>query len=158
MRLYVLRHAEAEERRPGLKDADRRLTKRGHAQAKAAAELFRERSVPADIRPEKVLSSPAARARETAEPVGAALRLTVEFEPRLGLDCGEDDALELVGDLLDTGEEACVLVGHNPTLEDLVGALGGTAELKKGQLVVLDVAGTRRTPRGREIGRFRADV
>ncbi len=158
MRLYVLRHAEAEDKRPGLKDADRRLTKRGHAQAKAAADLFRGRSIPADIRPEKILSSPAARARETAEPVGAALRLTVEFEPRLGLDCGEDDALDLVGDLLDASEEACVLVGHNPTLEDLVGALGGTAELKKGQLVALDVVGTRRAPRGREVGRFRADV
>lgn len=60
MDLILWRHAEAQD---GAPDLARRLTKTGRKQARRVAEWLRER-LPADY---LVLSSPAARARETAE-------------------------------------------------------------------------------------------
>jgi len=157
MILYVLRHADAEERRDGLKDSDRRLTRRGHAQAKGAARVLASGEAPAETRPTRVLVSAAVRARETGAAVEKSLGVRAEVERRIGLEASDEDAMELVEELVGAGG-VCVLVGHNPTLEDLIGALGGERELKKGQLVALDLRSARRGARGREVGRYRADV
>jgi len=156
MRLYVLRHADAEEQRHGQKDAERRLTARGHAQARAVAHLFAKGKRPADVRPERIIQSAAVRARETGAALEAELGLRAEVDARIGLDADEAQSLALVSELAAAGR-VCVLVGHNPTLEDLLGHLGGAPSLKKGQLVALEVALPKRGLRAEELGRFRSD-
>jgi len=156
MILYILRHAEAEERRPGLRDDERALTKRGKAQAQAVARLFESAKKPAREAPSRLLMSAAVRTRQTAAPLERALGLRAVTDPRIGLRAGDEDAMELVHELFVAGD-VCVLVGHNPTLEDLIARLGGEGTLRKGQLVALELEQRGRALRAVELGRFRSD-
>jgi phosphohistidine phosphatase len=68
MRLYVIRHATAEA--PGeTGDVHRRLTPLGRRQARETGRSLRERGVSLG----RLLSSPAARARETADLIAGEL-------------------------------------------------------------------------------------
>jgi len=77
--LTFLRHGEsvgnAEARRQGQKDYP--LNDTGRAQARALARRWQEEKVTFD----KIISSPLARARETAEIISEALGLPVEYDP-----------------------------------------------------------------------------
>src|SRR3974377_2390037 len=63
MEIYLLRHAIAENARPGLKDAARALT----AEARQKLKRVLERARNAGVKPDLILSSPYRRALETAE-------------------------------------------------------------------------------------------
>jgi phosphohistidine phosphatase len=63
MELILWRHADAED---GAPDLARRLTKKGHKQAERVADWLRKR-LPEDY---ELISSPATRAKETAEALG----------------------------------------------------------------------------------------
>ena len=83
--IYLVRHGETEwnvERRmQGRRESP--LTPRGERQAAAMAGLLAElieRDAPA---PWRLVSSPLGRARQTAEAIGARLRLPVEIDERL---------------------------------------------------------------------------
>ncbi|WP_437731143.1 phosphohistidine phosphatase SixA [Sorangium sp. So ce1335] len=119
MRLYVMRHGPAEDRAPSGRDADRRLTAEGRARVeRVAVELRRVRGGAPLAR---VLASPLARARETAEiaaPICGAPE--VEIEGELALDAGLP--LALVAALAREGADA-LLVGHQPNVEHLVRTL-----------------------------------
>jgi probable phosphoglycerate mutase len=86
--ILLVRHGEtaANRARLALGRADPPLTDRGRAQADAlAARLVASGAA-------RVLSSPLARARATADPIAAALGVPVEEDPRLlELDYGEWD-------------------------------------------------------------------
>src|SRR5690606_21935701 len=77
--LVLLRHAKAE-RPPGVADADRPLSPRGHADAHAAGAWLKPR-----FQPDLILCSPSKRTRQTwqavASVLGAAPR--VRYERRL---------------------------------------------------------------------------
>jgi broad specificity phosphatase PhoE len=81
-RALLLRHAESaanaapREASLALEDGDR-LSARGRAQARAAADALRECDAA------RLLCSPMRRARETAEPIAAALGLELAVEPYL---------------------------------------------------------------------------
>jgi phosphohistidine phosphatase len=62
MHLYLIRHAHAEEPSRGLLDADRKLTLKGHEQAKNLKKLLAR----LEVHFECLLSSPWRRARQTA--------------------------------------------------------------------------------------------
>lgn len=62
MQLYLIRHAQAEDPSPTLLDADRKLTLKGHAQAKALKKSLALCDVHFDV----LISSPWRRARQTA--------------------------------------------------------------------------------------------
>jgi phosphohistidine phosphatase len=88
-----------------------------------------------------IVSSPKARALQTAEIVARALRVEVRVDDRLGDAFG---LAELAGLLADAGgPDRPVLVGHDPAFSDLAGELVGAPELllKKGALVRIDVDG-----------------
>lgn len=76
MILDILRHANAEDRRSGVPDASRPLTAEGRDRLQRV--LKRARS--AGLRPTVILSSPLARAVETAEIVAAALKFEGEVK------------------------------------------------------------------------------
>ena len=112
--LILLRHAHAEPADNGLADIDRPLSPHGLAEAEAAGRwLLEQRLVP-----DRVLCSPARRARETLE---AVLSLTGYVEQRLEERIYDATPGTLAG-LVDEHREVerLLLVGHNPGLEQLV--------------------------------------
>jgi phosphohistidine phosphatase len=106
MDLILWRHAEAEEGSNLIADEERRLTARGDNQAKQMAAWLR-RYLPRRCR---ILASPAARTRQTAE----ALKRPYEIEPKVGVGATAADVLAVAG-WPEQGDTVLV-VGHQPTL------------------------------------------
>jgi len=112
MDLYLIRHAIAEDRRDGLRDADRALTDRGRERFAAVVEGL----VRAHFRFDRVYHSPWLRAVETAEmlvPLTKGERVTVEGLARAP---EPDFFASLLGDSV-----ACV--GHEPWMSDALSLL-----------------------------------
>ena len=117
MEVWLLRHAEAEDRAASGRDEDRGLTAGGLAQARAVA-----RGIAAlDPAIQVVLTSPYLRARQTAEPVAEALGLA-GIRPSRSLEPGSDPEA-ILPELEEAGEESLLLVGHAPHLGRLLGRL-----------------------------------
>jgi phosphohistidine phosphatase len=135
MELYFLRHGVAEDMGPeGAGDAGRRLTKEGVAKMKAEARGLRKLGV----RPDVLLSSPLARARETAEIVARELGLELHLADALAPGCNVEQLFGLLGE--HRAAECVMLVGHEPDFSTIVGALtGGRVRLKKGGLARVDL-------------------
>jgi phosphohistidine phosphatase len=112
--LYLMRHGPAEDRAPSGRDVDRPLSSEGRGVVKAVgAELRSSRSGPLG----RVVTSPALRARQTAEIVSGLVGLTsLELEDELGPE--EGPAFELAKRLSTSGEDV-LLVGHQPMIEVL---------------------------------------
>ena len=77
--IWLLRHADAEDP-DGRPDAERPLTEKGRAQARAAGEALAALGVPLDA----CLASPRVRARDTAllacEPLGLEVQIAPELD------------------------------------------------------------------------------
>ena len=99
------------------------LTELGREQAQHAAASLADRGIV------RLLSSPAARALETAEIIGAHLGLEVEVEPLLlekGLDENYTNVLVRVQQVLDRElPDHTVAVSHGDTIGLAVGMLSG---------------------------------
>ena len=113
-RLYLLRHAKSDWGEPGLADHDRPLAPRG----RRAAPLVAGYMIENDLRPSFVLVSSALRALQTFESFkGVATDATVNIEPAVyGADVG--DLMGLIHSVPPEHDSA-MLVGHNPTMQDL---------------------------------------
>jgi len=122
--LLVLRHAKSSWNHPKLADFDRPLNDRGKRDAPRMGKLLAAEN----LLPDGIVSSTAVRARTTTEAVAIAS----------GFDAGIEFADELyaadVADYLaciharpDT-ERRVLVVGHNPTVEDLIEQLTGETE------------------------------
>ncbi len=137
--LWLLRHADAEPH--GIRDdSERRLTERGEAQARAAGIAVARIGVRFDA----VLFSPKVRASQTAELAAEAWeesqRERLAVCPPLAGGFGVEQAREVLTGVQSGG--AVLLVGHEPDLSMLAGALtGGRLDLKKGGLAVLRLDG-----------------
>lgn len=134
--LLVLRHGRARHDLP-LRDADRPLAEQGRADmAKIGVEAARRGWLP-----ECVLCSPAMRTRETAvvftEAAGVAPE--VRFDD-LMYSGAAPDLLQMVR-LMPPDVRRLMVVGHNPSLADLVAQLSGgeVRSLSAGSLVAFAV-------------------
>ncbi|MFD0684113.1 SixA phosphatase family protein [Actinomadura fibrosa] len=116
--LIVLRHAKAAAGL-GIPDIDRTLTDRGRRDAAAAGEWLRAEG----LVPSYVLCSTAARTRETLDRLD--LDVQVSFEPRI-YDNDPDELVALLNEVPD-GAGRALLVGHNPSVHQLVHDLTGQA-------------------------------
>ncbi|CAB4961517.1 unannotated protein [freshwater metagenome] len=137
--LLLLRHGTAEDRAPSGDDADRDLTGKGEAQARAAGVAL----AALGLTPDLVLASPKVRAWRTAllacEALGGA---PVEHRAALGLD--RDEALQAAG----LGDRVLV-VGHEPDLSQVVHDLtGARIRMRKAAVAVVAVQGSRAELRG----------
>jgi phosphohistidine phosphatase len=137
MELYVLRHGIAVDRgTPGYKkDSDRPLTPEGEDKMRQIADAMRGMDLKFDL----ILSSPFARAEQTANIVAGELDEEVTFSKHL--EPG-GNALELIGEINDEKPQRVLLVGHEPDLSTFISVLitGGsdaTIDLKKGGLCKL---------------------
>ena len=130
--IVLWRHADAE---PGVPDLHRALTHKGEKQAKRVARWLHERLPPTAV----IYSSPAKRAQQTAlalAHLGPREFVTVAaFSPSTRLDTA-------LGALRSTDPtRTVVVVGHQPTLGELVARLLGSRvddwPIRKGAVVWL---------------------
>lgn len=118
MDLILWRHAEAEEAKGATPDIERRLTERGRKHAEQMAEWLRGQRMN-DVR---VFSSPARRARQTADTLG----LPVKVKSQLGIGASAADLIAAADWPEHAG--AVILVSHQPALGRLAALLLSGAE------------------------------
>jgi phosphohistidine phosphatase len=111
--LFLWRHAEAEDGHP---DLARALTERGRAQAARVGPWIR-RAVDGSA---DIVSSPARRARQTADAIGLPYRIDEAIAP----GANAEDIARVLGLLaLEPREGSCVAVGHQPWMGELASLL-----------------------------------
>lgn len=119
--LYLVRHADAVDTSVGVVDFDRWLSERGRGQACAVAEqLANELS-----RPDAIVSSPAARAVETARTFAQALGHNPDqilLKDGLYTVMKPMSLVRIIRQLDDTFATV-MMFGHNPSLSDLAAVL-----------------------------------
>ncbi len=138
MQLFFVRHGRAESRETWEgDDGDRPLTPAGRRAMAREAETFAALGVHPDV----ILTSPLARARETAEVVAGRLGLEASLsdEPRLAPGFGPAHLREILAERPEAG--GVMLVGHEPDFSATIGALVGGAAVvcKKGSLARVDL-------------------
>jgi len=127
-RLMLLRHAKTEHDAPSGRDQDRRLDKRGRADA-AEIGVWIGQHPPF---PDLVLVSPAARGHETWEIAWEAMKdlapaPQVELVPELyGADPSQ--LLQTIREASASDPNRLMLVGHNPGMHELALALVGSGD------------------------------
>lgn len=147
MILYVLRHAIAEEPRPGQSDSTRQLTETGRNRCRRV--LAHARRV--KVQPQHIVTSPYARAVQTAEIAKVELGFDRELITSNALVpfVSVQDLWNVIRDYAIGGD--VMVVGHNPQLSVLVvSLLGARADalwLKKSGLVALDIGSAGPHPR-----------
>lgn len=118
-RILLLRHAKSDRDNPGLPDFERPLAKRGLKDApRMGAVLSAFDSVP-----DRILASPARRAKETAELVAKACGYKKAIEWHESFYGGDAEDLIAALQRLPDSVDQVLLVGHNPTMEETVSAL-----------------------------------
>ncbi len=118
--LYLMRHAKSDWSGPGTSDYDRPINHRGQKNAKRVGIWMADNN----FLPEKIVSSPAVRARQTIGIVSDQLR-----DSQVNIDFDEDLYLASLDTLLESVQlykndvNSLMLVAHNPGLDYLVNDL-----------------------------------
>ncbi|HTG80090.1 MAG TPA: histidine phosphatase family protein [Sphingomicrobium sp.] len=124
--LTLFRHAKTERDSDSGRDFDRRLIERGQDDSRRVGKEISDLGLVFDL----VLSSPAARAAETAELAG----LSPRYDQRI-YDASTGELLALAQQTSDEINRLA-MVGHNPGFERLASKLlGGGIEMPTGSLV-----------------------
>lgn len=121
-KIFILRHAKSSWIDTELADFDRPLNDRGLAAAPFMGGLMKKRNQ----RPDVILSSPANRARSTAELVKEAAGLDAELRLDERIYEAGSPTLCRVAAELDDGFETAMIVGHNPGMEGFIRLLTGS--------------------------------
>ncbi len=141
MRLYLLRHGIAEATAPQGNDGARRLTAAGRSRMRVEAAGMRALGLAFDA----ILTSPLARAAETAAIVAAAYPKAPQPHELAELSAGvpPPETLRALRPFL--RRRHVLAVGHEPGLGRLASLIltgsseGMTVELKKGSLLAIDL-------------------
>lgn len=135
-----MRHAEAGDHDPSRwpDDSQRPLTEEGLKQARDAAKGLRR----SGLRVTKIVSSPYARARQTAEAAARGLDYEGKIELARAMEPGgTPERLEKEIEKLEDGDRA-LFVGHEPSISAFMAALSGggglSVEFKKAAVCRLD--------------------
>ena len=118
--LLLIRHAKSSWDDPGLSDFERPLNDRGKKDAPSMAERLYERGIKIDA----FVSSPARRARKTAEQF--AKRYKKEKEDlvlKTELYMASDEAFNSVVEKLDDDFDCVAIFSHNPGITDFANSL-----------------------------------
>jgi phosphohistidine phosphatase len=129
LRLMLLRHAKSSWPSPRLQDAARPLSDRGEAAARLMGAYMAHHS----LVPERVLCSPARRARETWAGIAAQwpADLEVVFDQRLYM--ATPQVVLSVVRAQDKAARTLLVIGHNPGLQEAAELLiaAGDVELRE---------------------------
>ena len=137
--LLLCRHAKSSWKDGSLADIDRPLNKRGRKNAPEMGQRLYQRGVVPDL----IVSSPARRARKTAEYLAKELGIAKKRIKIINaVYCAYPLKLLEVVNNLDNGSARVMLVGHNPELTVLANLLGGMhlENVPTGGIVALDFA------------------
>lgn len=118
MKIYFLRHGEAEWPEWDRPDDERPLTKKGKKEMRRVADFLAEH----DVEPAVLLSSPLPRAYQTAEIYAERLDIEVTEEPALAPNF---DARKLAAIVKEHAGQDIMLVGHEPSFSEAITALTG---------------------------------
>ncbi len=122
--VLLMRHAKSSWKDHKLPDMDRPLNKRGKKDARRMGSILKDK----ELVPQQILSSPAVRAKMTAESVAEKSGFTVKINYQDAFYLAEpsiyEDALKGLPDDI----ERVMLIGHNPGMEGLVQILSGQVE------------------------------
>jgi phosphohistidine phosphatase len=136
--LLILRHGKSSWLDPSLDDHDRPLKGRGKRAAKQIGRLIRER----DLLPDLIITSTARRARSTARRAAKAAGYdgeTVATRELYFSSVGKQ--LAAIAGHARPGDRRVMIVGHNPTFEELVETLAREeVTLKTADLATVDLA------------------
>ena len=138
MELLILRHADAVYEAPS--DFDRRLSEKGLRQAQEVAAFLKTHH----CKPDVVLTSPAVRARTTADVVARELKVELIECPWAVPGMYSEDAIQELRAF--SRFERLLLVGHQPDLGELTARLIGTPNserlhVRKATLIHLKMLG-----------------
>jgi phosphohistidine phosphatase len=137
MRIFFMRHGPADRGRWSGADSERPLTPEGREEIEKSARRLRE----IGLRPDHILTSPLVRARQTAEIVAGVLESTDGPVVDHRVDPAFD--VERLRSILSeyAGAQGILIVGHEPSLSEVVGVLigGGTVVCKKGSVARVDL-------------------
>jgi phosphohistidine phosphatase SixA len=114
--LILLRHAHADPQTAGGNDSERPLSLRGEAEADAAAAWLATHGIP-----DRVVVSPARRAKDTAQRVLAGTGYADTREDARIYEATPGDLLDVIGDHRDCSR--LMIVGHNPGFESVAALL-----------------------------------
>lgn len=148
MDVFLLRHGVAENGRPGMPDSDRELTPEGRKKTREVMKVAQA----AGVKPDYILTSPYARALQTAEIAADVLDYKGELLHTQALvpDSRPELAWEEVRLHRDGGQ--ILLVGHEPLFSHLASFLLDAPSLrvdfKKGALMRIEVDQLGPRPRG----------
>lgn len=120
--IVLLRHAKSSWDSPHIIDSERKLNERGKRDAPFMAKVLKKKGFNPDI----IVSSPARRARVTAQHIASGLRFPLEdiiIQPDLYL--GSNQAFLRCIHQLDNRFSTAILTGHNPAITDVIKFLGG---------------------------------
>lgn len=122
-RLFLLRHAKAIWAKPAMKDFDRPLDEEGISSLDKLAQAMKM----SGILPDRVVLSASCRTRETA--FGLIKRLGIDVETVIDETIYSGGAGEYMKAIKNNAaSDQLMLVGHNPSIEDLALALCGDGE------------------------------
>jgi phosphohistidine phosphatase len=139
MRLYLMRHGPAGDSESWQGDDRLRpLTGKGQQKVRAAADGLKRLDPGVDA----LVSSPLVRARQTADIVAKALRLTVEEQEALAPGFGLTELASLLASHRDA--QGLMLFGHEPDFSAVIGQLiaapdAAHVDMKKGACCALDL-------------------
>jgi phosphohistidine phosphatase len=137
MELIFFRHGDAEDVGPDGSDFARRLTSRGELESERVARFILQ----SGSQPDRLISSPLVRARQTAERVVRVLGpdLQPQVDDRLKSGAQLEDVEGIVAD---NPSKRLLLVGHEPDFSRIIGALigDGRVDMKKSAAACVDVS------------------
>lgn len=134
--IFVLRHAKSSWNNSSLSDFERPLNERGKEAAPFIGEFMKKN----DFTPDLIISSPAERAKQTAEFVkkAADFQSEIRFNEKI-YEASPLRLLEVISQA-DADAEKLLLVGHNPGFENLVRILSGeNVRMPTAALAVIDL-------------------
>jgi len=115
--LILLRHAHAEPAVAGQDDRDRPLSRQGQAEAEAAGRWLKEHG----YLPDRIIASPARRAKQTLEQVLLALGYVEQLQDARVYEATPGTLMQVADEHRELGR--VMLVGHNPGLEQMAALL-----------------------------------
>ncbi|OIP83303.1 MAG: hypothetical protein AUK44_05820 [Porphyromonadaceae bacterium CG2_30_38_12] len=115
--IIVMRHSKTDEQSITGNDFDRKLRKKGIVAAKNASKKMQELGVAPDL----ILTSPAIRAKNTADIIAEQIELKDSILTKSYLYNRLYTFSEIIDDIISFNNESKIvlIVGHNPTLEYL---------------------------------------
>jgi len=134
--LILVRHAKSRQAEPGQKDLDRELTESGYQQASRLGRYLYLQ----ELIPEKIFTSHALRALDTAQLIGEQLKLE-PFQIEKNEELYEASVRTLLSQIhgLDTSLKSVLIIGHNPAITHLCEHLSKDeiGNLPSGSMVLL---------------------